>query len=183
MEREEITRLLGAWQSGDEDALAELTPYIYAELQRLATSHMRRESGGHTLQPTALVHEAFLKLIGADVDFASRAHFYRLASRVMRRLLVDHARAAGRQKRGGGNERITLDESAVAGKEVTADVVELDEALDNLAEFDARMARTIELIYFGGLSQNEAAEVLGVSRSTLNNDLAMAKAWLARAMS
>lgn len=183
METDDITRLLGAWQAGDEGALDELTPYVYAELQRLAASHMRREQRGHTLQATALVHEAFLKLAGADVDFASRAHFYGVASRIMRRLLVEHARAANRQKRGGGLQRVTLDESAVAGGDgIVADVIELDEALNKLAVFDARMASAIELVYFGGLKHEEAADVLGVSRTTLFEDLKLARAWLGREM-
>lgn len=181
MEQEEITRLLGAWQAGDQAALDELTPYVYAELQRLAASYMRREQSGHTLQATALVHEAFLKLVGAEVDFASRAHFYGIASRIMRRLLVEHARAAGRQKRGGGLHQITLNEGAIAG-DGTADVIELDEALNKLAEFDARMARAVELIHFGGMQHDEAAKALGVSRTTLYEDLKLAKAWLSREM-
>lgn len=183
MQTDDITRLLGAWQAGDEGALDELTPYVYAELQRLAASHMRREQRGHTLQATALVHEAFLKLAGADVDFASRGHFYGVASRIMRRLLVEHARAANRQKRGGGLQRVTLDESAVAGADgIVADVIELDEALNKLAVFDARMASAIELVYFGGLKHEEAADVLGVSRTTLFEDLKLARAWLGREM-
>ena len=178
---EDITRLLGAWQAGDAGALEELTPYVYAELQRLAASHMRRERDAHTLQSTALVHEAFIKLVGAEVDFASRAHFYGIASRIMRRLLVEHARGVGRQKRGGGVKRITLDEVLVEGKDET-DIIELDEALNKLAEFDARMAEAIELIYFGGLKHDEAADVLGVSRTTLFEDVKLAKAWLGREM-
>ena len=182
MESNDITRMLGAWQAGDQDALDELTPYVYAELQKLAISHMRRERGGHTLQSTALVHEAFLKLIGSDVDFASRAHFYGIASRIMRRVLVDHARDAGRQKRGGGAQRVTLNEAVVSGEGLPSDVIELDEALNKLASFDARMASAVELIYFGGLKHDEAAEVLGVSRTTLFEDVKLAKAWLKREM-
>lgn len=181
MDNDAITRLLGAWQSGDKEALDELTPYVYAELQKLAVSHMRRERGSHTLQSTALVHEAFIKLVDADVDFASRAHFYGVASRIMRRVLVDHARSAGRQKRGGDVQRVTLHEAAVGG-DLSSDVVELDEALNKLAEFDARMAGAVELVFFGGLKHDEAAEVLGVSRTTLFEDMKLAKAWLKREM-
>lgn len=183
METDDITRLLGAWQAGDEAALDELTPYVYAELQRLAAAHMRRERRGHTLQATALVHEAFLKLAGAHVDFTSRAHFYGVASRIMRRLLVEHARAANRQKRGGDLRRVTLDEGAVGNDEpLVADIVELDAALNKLSAFDARMASAIELVYFGGLKHEEAADVLGVSRTTLFDDLKLARAWLGREM-
>ena len=178
MDTDQITRLLGEWQAGDEDALEQLTPFVYAELQKLAASHMRKERGGHTLQPTALVNEAFLKLLGADVDFANRAHFYGIASRVMRRVLVEHARYNSRQKRGGGAEKVTLHESLVGGEDREADIVELDTALNKLADFDARMARAIELLYFGGLSHEETAEVIGVSRTTLFEDLKLAKAWL-----
>jgi len=178
MDSTEITVLLGAWQAGDEEALQELTPFVYAELQKLAASHMRKEYGARTLQPTALVHEAFIRLLGSDVDFASRSHFYGIASKIMRRVLVDHARSGKRQKRGGGYDRVTLQEGSVAADGNDADILELDMALDKLASFDARMANAIELLYFGGLTYEEVAEMLDVSRSTLFEDVKFAKAWL-----
>lgn len=179
---QDITRLLGRWQQGDAAALEDLSPYVYEELRKLAASHMRRERAGHTLQATALVHEAFIRLLGVETDFASRKHFYALASRLMRRVLVDHARSTQREKRGGGVARVTLSESRIEADGREHDILELDEALNKLAEIDARMARGVELQYFGGLTSTEAAEVLGISRTTLHNDMTFAKAWLQEAL-
>lgn len=181
-EKTEITRLLQAWQAGDGEALEALSPYIYEELRRLAASHMRREAAGHTLQATALVHEAWVRLVGVEADFASRSHFYALASRLMRRILVDHARSAKRVKRGGSARNLTLDESAMVSAESDPAILELDEALNKLAAFDARMAESIELMFFGGLSYEETASVLGVSRTTVYEDVKLARAWLRDAM-
>lgn len=177
-DNKEITRLLIAWQAGDVQALESLGPYIEAELRRLARRQMRRERPGHTLQPTALVHEAYLRLVGADVSWQSRAHFLAFAARLMRRILVDHARRRDSARRGGPLRAATLDESLLPGAEKAPAIVELDEALDRLARFDARMSRGIELLFFGGLTPEEAAEALGISRSTLFEDLRLAKAWL-----
>jgi RNA polymerase sigma factor (TIGR02999 family) len=179
---QDITLLLGRWQDGDKAALEDLSPYIYEELRKLAANHMRRERAGHTLQATALVHEAYIRLLGVDTDFSSRSHFYALASRLMRRVLVDHARAARRDKRGGGAAKQTLNESRVEAGGREHDILELDDALNKLAEIDARMARGVELQYFGGLTSTEAAEVLGVSRTTLHKDMTFAKAWLQEAL-
>ncbi|MEX1265759.1 MAG: sigma-70 family RNA polymerase sigma factor [Woeseia sp.] len=175
-----ITALLHDWQAGDESALERITPYLHEELRRLAASHMRRESGGHTLQSTALVNEAYLRLVDVELDFASRAHFLAIASRVMRRVLVDHARRKQRAKRGGPARDLTLDESIYMADAADPSVLDLDDALNKLAAFDARMAGGIELIYFGGLTTAEAAEALGISRVTLHDDLKLAKAWLQR---
>lgn len=179
---QEITRLLGAWQEGDEKALDDVTPYVYSELQKLAASHMRRENAGHTLQATALVNEAFIRLAGSKLNFDSRRHFYGVASNIMRRLLVDHARTGKRQKRGGGAVHITLQEAIVPGQTHSSDILDLDRALDELAGFDARMSKAIELLYFGGLNYDEVAKCLKVSRSTLFSDVKLAKAWLRNQM-
>lgn len=175
-----ITALLRNWQAGDERALERITPYLHEELRRLAASHMRRESGGHTLQSTALVNEAYLRLVDVELDFASRAHFLAIASRVMRRVLVDHARRKRRAKRGGPAPNLTFDEALYLADADDPGILDLDDALNRLATFDARMARGIELIYFGGLTTAEAAEALGISRVTLHDDLNLAKAWLQR---
>lgn len=177
-EQEQITRLLIAWQAGDAQALERLAPFIDAELRRLARRQMRNERPGHTLQPTALVHEAFLRLVGAEVSWQSRAHFLAVAARLMRRILVDHARRRDSARRGGPLRAETLDESLLPAASRPPAIVELDEALDRLAAFDARMAAGIELLFFGGLTPEEGAEALGISRSTLFEDLRLAKAWL-----
>lgn len=181
-ERLEITRLLGRWQEGDASAFKDLSPIVYDELRRLAASHMRGERSGHTLQATALVHEAYIRLVGVEADFASRKHFFAMTSRLMRRVLVDHARSVQSAKRGGGAMKITLDESRMQAGGSDPCILELDEALNKLAAIDKRMARGVELLYFGGLTSEEAAEVLGVSRTTLHNDMTFAKAWLKDAL-
>ncbi|NOX69243.1 MAG: sigma-70 family RNA polymerase sigma factor [Gammaproteobacteria bacterium] len=178
MSKAHVTELLHAWQNGDQTALEKVMPFLHSELRRLATQHMRRENAGHTLQATALVNEAYLKLVGVELEFHDRAHFLALASRVMRRILVDHARARQRVKRGSGLRPVTLDESRYPSDNPDFDLVDLDEALNNLAEFDARMAKSVELLYFGGLTTTEAAAALGISRVTLNKDMQLARAWL-----
>ena len=176
-DQQSITALLNRWGSGDKDAEAALTPMVYDELQRMARRLFRSESKSHTLQPTAIVHEAFVKLVDVDVTWQDRAHFFSLAARMMRRLLVNHANARNAAKRGGDAIKVTLVESAVA-ESVDADLLDLEEALQALAELDARKAELIELQYFGGLSFKEMEEVTGLSSSTLDRDLRMARAWL-----
>jgi RNA polymerase sigma factor (TIGR02999 family) len=185
-DRDQVTNLLIAWQGGDEAALERLSPYVYKELRRLAGRAMEGEGAGHTLQTTALVHEAFVRLVNAEVDYQGRQHFFALAARMMRRILVDHARTKRRAKRGSGEAHVPLDAALdrEAGDSATdsATVIELDDALTKLAGFDARMAETVELIYFGGLSYEETAAALGVSRAAVFEDLRFAKAWLKNAM-
>jgi len=181
MAKEKITQLLQAWQQGDETALEKTMPFLHAELRRLAKRHMRSEKAGHTLQATALVNEAYMRLIDVELDFQDRAHFLALASKVMRRILVDHARSQQRQKRGSGQKPLSLDESLFmsdTGNLDAIDLLDLDEALNKLAAFDARLASSIELVYFGGLTTAEAAAVLDISRVTLNKDMQLARAWL-----
>jgi len=176
-----VTDLLRAWSDGDDVALDRLMPILEAELRRLARAYMRRERPGHTLQTTALVNEAFLKLTDArSVRWQDRAHFLGISARLMRRVLVDHARHRGYQKRGGGAERVTLHEGLVASADRAVDVVALDRALEALAKVDMRKSRTIELRFFGGLSVEETAEVLQVSPDTVKRDWRLAKLWLLR---
>ena len=178
MSKVQVTELLHAWQNGDKTALERIMPLLHAELGRLAKRHMHNESAGHTLQPTALVNEAYLRLVDVELEFHDRAHFLALASKVMRRVLVDHARGRKRLKRGSGQKPIPLDESVLPSVSASSDLVDLDEALNKLAEFDARLARSIELVYFGGLTTTEVAAVLSISRVTLNKDMRLARAWL-----
>jgi RNA polymerase sigma factor (TIGR02999 family) len=174
-----VTALLRAWGDGDDAALEQLTPLVEAELRRLARAYMARERRDHTLQPTALVNEAFLRLTEARrVRWQDRAHFLGISARLMRRVLVDHARARGYRKRGGGAERITLVDGLVASPELALDVVALDRALNTLAAVDVRKGRVVELRYFGGLSVEETAEVLHVSPDTVKRDWRLAKLWL-----
>jgi len=173
-----VTRLLAAWRAGDEQHMGQLMPLVYAELHQLAQRQMRGERTGHTLQTTALVHEAFLRLSGADVPWQDRVHFFALAASTMRRVLVDHAKAHGRGKRGGGAPHLPLDEALVASAEPLDDVAALDEALQRLAERDPRKARVVELHYFAGLNYDEVAQALGISAATVDRDLRFAKAWL-----
>jgi RNA polymerase sigma factor (TIGR02999 family) len=176
-----VTELLRAWSDGDDGALARLTPLVETELRRLARAYMGRERRGHTLQPTALVNEAFLRLTDArQVRWQDRAHFLGISARLMRRVLVDHARSRGFRKRGGGAQRVTLDEALIAPPEPALDLVALDRALEALAEADVRKSRVIELRFFGGLSVEETAEVLHVSPQTIKRDWRLAKLWLLR---
>ena len=176
---QELSSLLRAWNSGDESALDKLMPLVYDELHRLAHWHMARERAGHTLQTTALVNEAYLRLIDTDqIQWQDRAHFFAIAAKMMRRILVDLARSRGYQKRGGNVRKVTLDEALLASPEPDEELLRLDDALDALSEFDPRKARVVELRYFGGLSVEETAEVLQVSAITVIRDWNMAKLWL-----
>jgi RNA polymerase sigma factor (TIGR02999 family) len=175
------TALLLAWGSGDPGALDQLMPLVYDEMRRLARLHLRGERAGHTLQATALVNEAYLRLIEVNqVRWQNRAHFFAMASRVMRRILVDSARARRYQKRGGGAERVSLDEVLLVSNEPSQDLVALDEALNALAAVDLRKSQVVEMRFFGGLSVAETAAVLKVSPDTVMRDWRLAKAWLLR---
>jgi RNA polymerase sigma-70 factor, ECF subfamily len=176
----EITRWLHEWSSGKENALDVLMPVVYAELHRQATNYLRRERVGHTLQATALINEAYLKLIDQrEVNWQNRAHFFGIAAQAMRRILVDHARSRHRNKRGGAAENLPLEaaEFATSG-DGSVDLIELDEALTRLATLDGRQARIVELRFFSGLNVEETAEALGLSQATIKNEWRTAKAWL-----
>ncbi len=180
----DVTSLLVAWSEGDNDALAQLVPKVYAELHRLAHHQMRAESPGRTLQTTALVNEAYLRLVDTRrVRWQSRAHFLGVAAQAMRRILVDAARARGARKRGGIGPRVSLDESLLPAPERGASLVALDGALTALAQVDPRKSQVVELRYFAGLSVAETAAVLGVSAETVQRDWKVAKAWLLRELS
>jgi RNA polymerase sigma-70 factor (ECF subfamily) len=177
----DVTQLLINWGKGDEQALEQLMPLVYQELRRLAHRHLGRERDGHTLQTTALVHEAYMRLVDQkEVQWQNRAHFFAVAAQMMRRILVDYARARQYAKRGGGAQQVALDEAMVVSDERAADVVALDEALNSLAEFDPRKSRMVELRFFGGLSIEETAEVLALSPGTVMREWTLAKAWLQR---
>lgn len=177
----DITRLLVDWSEGRREALDQLMPVVYQELHKIAGSYLRRERAEHTLQPTALIHEAYLRLVGSDVpSFRSRSHFYGVAAHVMRQILVEHARARGAAKRGGGERKVSLDDVTLFSAERTADLVALDDALTRLGAFDERKSKVIELRFFGGLSLDETAEALGVSVATISRELRLAQAWLQR---
>ena len=175
-----VTRLLHEWKNGDSRALDELMPIVYRELQVLAGRLLAGERPGHTLSATALVHEAYLRLVDADVAWQDRTHFYAVAARVLRRILVDHAKTQKRQKRGGDAEKIPLDEAVLIGSEAASIVVDLDEALDRLAIQDARKSEIIQLLFFGGLTYDETADALSISPATVHRELKLAKAWLYR---
>ena len=177
--REDVTALLGRLAKGNDAAASKLIPVVYDELRRLAGGYMRRERKDHTLQPTALVHEAYLKLIEQRaVDWQGRAHFFGIAAQVMRRILIDHARGHMRDKRGGGAIPVPLDEALVFSPEQSSELVRLDESLDRLAKLDARQSRIVELRFFGGLTVEQTANMLGISPKTVKREWSMAKAWL-----
>lgn len=178
-----VTRLLHELSHGDKSAFDKLMPVVYDHLHRLATRCLLSERPGHTLPATALVHEAYLRLVQADVAWEDRVHFYAVAARVMRRILVDHAKANNRQKRGGGVERIPFDEAIIVGPEASARVVEVDEALQRLAAHDERKSSIVELLFFGGMTYEETAAALSISPATVHRELRMAKAWLHRELS
>ncbi len=181
---EEVTGLLLAWSEGEQTALEKLMPLVYAELHRLAKRYMRREHAGHTLQTSALVNEAYLRLIDArSVRWQNRAHFFAVSAQIMRRILVDFARAKQNLKRGGGAQQVTLDEGLVISPESGADLLALDEALERLALLNERQSRVVELRYFGGLNEDEVAEALKVSARTVRSDWSLARAWLYRELS
>lgn len=176
---EEITGLLQAWRNGSRDALDKLMPVVYAELRRIAHRYVRRQGAGQTLQTTAVVHEAYIRLAGQDeVAWQSRAHFYCVCAQVMRSLLVDRARARGAAKRGGGQYKVSLVDEKASSNNRDLDVVALDEALERLAAIDPRKARIVELRYFGGLSVEETASFLDLSPITIKREWLKAKAWL-----
>jgi RNA polymerase sigma-70 factor (ECF subfamily) len=180
---QQMTQLLQAWGQGEDAALEKLIPLVHQELRRLARRYMFGERAGHTLQATALVNEAYLKLLGCQkVEWQNRAYFFAISAQVMRRILVDSARARGYQKRGGGIPKVTLDECMIGPKEKGRDLVALDDALQALSAVDARKGRVVELRFFGGLSAEETAAVLKVSPDTVLRDWRLAKAWLAREM-
>jgi len=180
---DQITQLLKDWSHGDQVARDQLMPLVYEELRRMAHQHMRKERPGHTLQTSALVHEAFVKLVDqTDVQWQNRAHFFGIAAQMMRRILVDHARSRQYAKRGGDVRRVSLDEVAIVSDERAADVVALDDALTSLAAVDQRKSQIVELRFFGGLSIDETATVLAVSPGTVMRDWTLAKAWLRREM-
>ena len=188
--RHQVTDLLGAWRRGETDALDRLFPLVYDELRRVASRQLEREATGHTLDTTALVHEAYLRLVDQTrVAWADRAHFFAIAARAMRRVLLDHARRHRATKRGGGVLPATLDDGTPVGSNGDADadgraatLIALDEALDRLESVDARLSRVIECRFFGGLTEDETAEALGVTARTVRRDWVKAKAWLAQAM-
>ena len=179
----EVTQLLLAWSQGDRSALEELMPLVYDELHRMARRYMVREQAAHTLQTTALVNEAYLRMVDLrKVQWQNRAHFFAVSAQLMRRILVDFARSRNYQKRGGGRRRVTLDEALEVSPEQDADLVLLDEALNALAAIDDRKRRVVELRFFGGLTVEETAHVLEVSPDTVMRDWKMAKVWLLREM-
>jgi RNA polymerase sigma factor (TIGR02999 family) len=174
----DITRLLAAWSGGDRQALDALTPMVYEELRRLAAHYMRKEGGGHTLQATALVHEAYARLAGSEMPLHDRAHLLAFMAQLMRQILVDHARTRQTVKRGAGLQQVTLDESVLVSEDSSAQVLELDALLSELHKFDEIKSRIVELRFFGGLTNDEAAAALGISPTTLDRELRLAKAWL-----
>ena len=181
---ENITELLASYGRGNKESLDQLMPIVYDELRRQAARYLRREQAGHTLQTTALIHEAYVRLVDQrNMQWQNRAHFFGIAAQMMRRILVDHARSKKRVKRGGSEIRVSLDDVNVAAKGQDLDVVALDEALDRLAQIDEQQSRVVELRFFSGLSVEETAEVMGISKSTVKRDWSMAKAWLHRELS
>jgi RNA polymerase sigma-70 factor (ECF subfamily) len=178
---QEVTQLLANWSHGDHAALEKLIPLVYEELRHLAHHYMEGQRPDHTLQTTALVNEAYLRLADqSKPDFTNRSHFFAVAAKAMRQILVDHAKAQQRQKRGGGASKVELDEAALISPEQTEAILDVDEALEKLAMLDSRKARVVELRYFGGLNQDEIAEVLKISIVTVRRDWVFARAWLYR---
>ncbi len=176
-----VTQLLVDWSKGNRQALEQLMPLVYDELRRLADFYLRRERAGHTLQGTALVHEAYLRLVDQNrVQWQNRAHFFGVAAQMLRRILVDHARAHRTAKRGGGALTLALDEAIGAPEQKDLDLVALDDALNGLSQMDAQQAKIVELRYFSGLTIEETAEVLDISPATVKRDWVVAKAWLFR---
>ncbi|MCS6804682.1 MAG: sigma-70 family RNA polymerase sigma factor [Acidobacteriota bacterium] len=179
----DLTRLLVAWRNGDQRALDQLMPIVYEELHRLAQHYMHGERSDHTLQPTALIHEAYLRLIELkDITWQDRVHFFAVAAQMMRRVLVDYAKSHRAAKRGSGEHKLSLEEAADVAQERTPDLVALDEALQSLAAIDPRKSQIVELKFFGGLTIEETAEALGISHATVERELKMAMAWLGREM-
>ena len=180
----EITQLLAEWSEGNQAALDQLYPLVYNELRRLAHGYLRRERKGHTLQTTALINEAYLRLVDQKhVHWANRSHFFGISAQIMRRILIDHARRYDYAKRGGGAQRISLDEAAIVAKQRGRTLLLLDEALKSLAKIDPRRSQVVELRYFGGLNNEEIAGVLKISENTVMRDWNMARAWLYQELS
>ena len=178
---ENITEMLVGYGRGDKEALDRLMPIVYEELRRQAARYLRKERPGHTLQTTALIHEAYVRLVDQrHVQWQNRAHFFGIASQLMRRILVDHARTKKRVKRGGSDVKVSIDDANVAVKGQDLDVVALDEALQRLAEIDEQQSRIVELRFFSGLTVEETADVMGISKATVKREWSMAKAWLHR---
>lgn len=177
-----VTVLLHAWRAGQQNAYSQLISIVYPRLLTLASRCMGGTQGNETMNATSLVHEAYLKILGTDVPWQDRVHFFAVSARVMRQILIDHARSHRRAKRGGSAVKISLEDAAVVSPAPESRLLDLDEALKNLAAIDNRKAELVELLYFGGLSQTEAAEVLQISEATVQRDLKMAKAWLYRAL-
>jgi len=177
-ESEPVTALLRQLSAGNQAAFDELIPLVYDQLRRLAARYLASERGNHTLAATALVHEAYIRLIDTEIEWENRAHFYAVAAHVMRHILVDHARAKRRVKRGGGLERISFDEAVNVGFESPYTILEIDKALNRLAERDERKSRIVEMVFFGGLTLEEVSAVLRLSVATIHRELKMAKAWL-----
>jgi RNA polymerase sigma factor (TIGR02999 family) len=179
--REDVTQVLEKLRNGDRRAADELLPLVYDEFRALARHYLAQERMNHTLQPTALVHEAYMKLVDQTrVDWQGKSHFFAVAAQAMRRILVDHARSRQREKRGGGRARVVLDEAVALSPQKDEDVLALDEALERLAQLDPRQAKVVELRFFGGLNVEEVAEALGVSKRTVEGDWTFARAWLSR---
>jgi RNA polymerase sigma factor (TIGR02999 family) len=180
----DVTNLLVEWRRGDEAALERLIPIVYEELRRVARARLRSEGSDHTLQTTALVHEAYLRLVGLDrMTLQNRTHFFAMAARLMREILVDHARRKNAQKRGGGVTMLSLDDVAAGAENEVVDVLALDQALTDLAALEERLCRVVELRFFAGLSIAEAADALDVSSATVERDWTVAKAWLLQRLS
>jgi RNA polymerase sigma factor (TIGR02999 family) len=176
-EERPVTRLLRQWSAGDRGALDQLMPLVYDQLRKLASRCLASERPGHTLRATALVNEAYLRLVDSGLDFNDRVHFFAVAARLLRQILVDHARAQNRQKRGAGAQKLTLDEAILVAPDQPG-LVELDDALQRLAANDRRKSEVVELLYFGGLTYDETAAALSISPATVHRELRMAKAWL-----
>jgi RNA polymerase sigma factor (TIGR02999 family) len=180
----EITQILREVRSGSREANDRLIPLVYRELRRIASAHLRRESADSTLQPTALVHEAYLRLIDIDrMDWQDRSHFFSVASTLMRRILVDHARASRAGKRGGGTDTILIEEAFLPSPGRAPEILALDDALEHLARLDERQAKIVEMRFFGGMTEEETGNVLGISARTVKRDWRMAKAWLYKELS
>lgn len=175
---QEVTRLLNSLHAGNKQAADELIPLVYSEMRKLAAHYLKSEREGHTLQPTALVHEAFLKLVEQETEWQNRNHFFAMAANLMRRILVDYARSYKAEKRGGIADKVSLEDAFVFVKEKPSEMLALDEALEELAKIDPRRAKVVELKFFGGLNHEEIAEVLGVHSNTVLRDWNLARAWL-----
>lgn len=180
-EPNDVTRLLLNWSEGNSSALDQLLPIVYSELRKIASGYLRKERAGHTLQPTALIHEAYLRLVDQNIPkWENRAHFYGVAARLMRQILVDHARMRGSARRGGDQKKISIENATVFSEEHAADLLAFDEALQKLNNMDERKARIIEMQSFAGMTAEETAAALGISVPTVKRDLKFARAWLKR---